>query len=57
MRLHLKIDHKETGKQCAAISTGLVLGALAQIFLEPQKIRALALIFTIVGAIIWYIIA
>jgi hypothetical protein len=38
MKLHLKIDHKETGKQCASISTGLVLGALAQLLLEPQKI-------------------
>ena len=54
MKFHFKIDNKETGKQCAAISTGLVLGALAQLLLEPQRIRLVAIIFTILGAIIWY---
>jgi len=53
----MKIDYKETGKQCAAISTGLVLGALAQLLLDPQKIRLLSLILTIVGALGWYVAA
>jgi hypothetical protein len=57
MRIHLKIDYKETGKQCAAISTGLVLGSLAQLILEPQRVRPLVFIVAIIGALIWYIIA
>jgi hypothetical protein len=54
MKLYLRIDYKETGKQCAAISTGLVLGALAQMLLEPQKIQPVFLILTVLGAIGWY---
>jgi hypothetical protein len=57
LKFHLKIDYKETGKQCAAISTGLVLGVFAQLFLEPQKIRLLSFILTIIGALVWYLIA
>jgi len=56
-KLHLKIDNKETGKQCAAISTGLVLGALAQLLLEPQKIRPVFLTMTVLGALGWYAVA
>jgi hypothetical protein len=57
MKFHFKIDNKETGKQCAAISTGLVLGALAQLLLEPEKIRPLFLMMTILGALGWYVAA
>jgi hypothetical protein len=40
-----------------AISTGLVLGALAQLLLDPQKIRLLSLILIIIGALGWYVAA
>jgi len=53
----MKIDYQETGKQCAAISTGLVLGGLAQLLLDPQKVRLLSFILTIIGALGWYIAA
>jgi len=54
LKLRLKIDNKETGKQCAAISTGLVIGALAQLLLEPERIQPVLLTIATIGAFVWY---
>lgn len=57
MKLRLKIDYRETGKQCAAISTALVLGVLVQLLLEPQKARPLLSVLGILAGLAWYAVA
>jgi hypothetical protein len=57
MKWPIKIDYAETGKQCANISSALILGILIQLFLEPQKIRTLFSILGILSGFGWYILA
>lgn len=57
MKFRLKIDYRETGKQCAAISTALVLSVLVQLLLEPQKARPLLSVLGVLAGLVWYALA
>ncbi|NIT74735.1 hypothetical protein GWO43_28525 [candidate division KSB1 bacterium] len=57
MNFPIKIDHTETGKQCANISSALVLGILIQFFFEPEKVRLLFSTLGFLSGIGWYVLA